>query len=210
MAIDRRNHPSLRLRCEQRFHVSLVGVTAPPSALDPGGFTTGLGAAEAASRLAADGPNELPVPRARPAILRLAGDLVHAFALMLWVAAGLAWIAGLLALTVAISAVVVLNAGFAFVQEERAGRGADRLRRLMPTRVNVRRDGTTVVIDATEVVRGDRVLLEAGDRVPADGELTGGAIQLDTSMLTGESATDPASPGDAIGLARSLSRASAR
>ena len=98
MAIDRRNHPSLRLRCEQRFHVSLVGVTAPPSALDPGGFTTGLGAAEAASRLAADGPNELPVPRARPAILRLAGDLVHAFALMLWVAAGLAWIAGLLAL----------------------------------------------------------------------------------------------------------------
>ena len=55
-----------------------------------------------------------------------------------------------------------------------------------------------MVIDATEVVRGDRVLLEAGDRVPADGELTGGAIQLDTSMLTGESATDLASPGDAI------------
>jgi magnesium-transporting ATPase (P-type) len=176
-----------------------VGVT--PSSLiagRPDDLPSGLSAAEAAGRLASDGPNELPVPRARPAILRLAADLVHAFALMLWVAATLAWIAGLPALTVAIAAVVVLNAGFAFVQEERAGRAADRLRRLMPTRVNVRRDGSTVVIDATEVVRGDRVLLEAGDRIPADGEVATGALQLDTSMLTGESATDAALPGDAI------------
>lgn len=178
-------------RCDRPIDVGRVGVT-------DSSLVAGLSAAEAAARLAADGPNELPVPRGRPAILRLAGDLVHAFALMLWVAAALAWIAGLPALTVAIAAVVVLNAGFAFVQEERAGRAADRLRRLMPTRVNVRRDGSTVVIDATEVVRGDRVLLEAGDRIPADGEVTNGALQLDTSMLTGESATDVALPGDAI------------
>jgi magnesium-transporting ATPase (P-type) len=168
-----------------------VGVTASPE-------LPGLSADQAVARLAADGPNELPVPRPRPAILRLAGELVHAFAMMLWVAAALALIAGLPALSVAIAAVVLLNAGFAFVQEERAGRAAERLRRLMPARVNVKRDGVTVVIDATDVVRGDQVLLEAGDRIPADGEVNSGAIQLDTSMLTGESATDAVLPGHQV------------
>ena len=101
----------------------------------------GLTDAEARARLAVDGPNQLPAARRPPTIWRFAKELVHFFALMLWVAALLAWIAGLLALTVAIVAVVVVNALFAFIQERRADKAADRLRVLLPTRVTVRRGG---------------------------------------------------------------------
>ena len=92
----------------------------------------GLGSTEAAARLAADGPNLLPQPR-RPSLLRrLVGELVHFFALMLWVAGGLALVAGMPQLGVAIFAVILINAMFAFVQEARADRAADRLQILLP------------------------------------------------------------------------------
>ena len=115
----------------------------------------GLTDAEARTLLAAEGPNRLPAARRPPTIWRFAKELVHFFALMLWVAALLAWIAGLLALTVAIAAVVVVNALFAFIQERRADQAADRLRVLLPTRVTVRREGQRRRVDAAE--RGTRV-----------------------------------------------------
>jgi magnesium-transporting ATPase (P-type) len=156
----------------------------------------GLSAAEATTRLATEGPNELPAAR-RPPILRQFGkELVHFFALMLWVAAVLAWMAGLPALTVAIAAVVVVNALFAFIQQRRADKAADRLRVLLPTQVKVRREGKRRWIEADEVVPGDILLLEAGDRVPADGTaLVADGLLLDTSMLTGESASTRVEPG---------------
>ena len=156
----------------------------------------GLTEAEARTRLAAEGPNELPAARRPPTIRRFAKELIHFFALMLWVAAILAWIAGLLALTIAIVAVVVLNALFAFIQQRRADKAADRLRVLLPTRVTVRRDGTRRRIEASEVVPGDVLLLEAGDRIAADGTaLTADDLMLDTSMLTGESVSTRIEPG---------------
>lgn len=65
--------------------------------------------AEAAARLRRDGPNRLPEPRRRPAILRFGSQLVHFFALMLWGAVVLALVAGMVALGVAIAVVVVLT-----------------------------------------------------------------------------------------------------
>jgi calcium-translocating P-type ATPase len=163
-------------------------VTGVQAALEP--VRQGLTERDAAARLAADGANELPLPKRPPMVARFAVELVHFFALMLWVAAGLAWIAGLPALTVAIAAVVVLNALFSFAQEHRAERAAEGLRRLLPTKVTVRRDSTLRMVDATEVVVGDVLVLEAGDRVPADGSaIVSDAAMLDTSMLTGESAS---------------------
>ena len=107
---------------------------------------------------------------------------------MLWVAGVLAFIAGLPQLGVAVFAVVLVNALFSFLQESRADRAAERLRALLPTRVNVRRDGRPQTIDADDVVVGDCLLLEAGDRVPADGVTHASvALLLDTSLLTGES-----------------------
>lgn len=157
----------------------------------------GLTVDEAAERLAVHGPNALPEVRRRHAIVRFATNLVHFFAVMLWVGAALAWVAGLPSLTVAISAVVVLNAAFTFVQEHRADRAADRLRVLLPTRVRVRRGGVLRSIDAVDVVPGDIVVLESGDRIPADGDVQfAESLMLDTSMLTGESESSPCDIGD--------------
>jgi magnesium-transporting ATPase (P-type) len=119
---------------------------------------------------------------------RLAGQLFHFFAMMLWAAAGLAAIAGLPQLSAAIVAVIVLNAVFAFAQERRAERAAEGLRDLLPRRARVMRDGSVIDIDAAELVVGDLVLLEAGDRVSADMRIVEAhAARADTSTLTGES-----------------------
>jgi magnesium-transporting ATPase (P-type) len=101
----------------------------------------GLTTEEAARRLLVDGPNRMPVPRRIPAWRRLAAEMVHFFALLFWVAAALAFVAGLPALGVAVIVVIVLNALFAFVQERRAERAAERLRDLLPRRARVVRSG---------------------------------------------------------------------
>ena len=138
--------------------------------------------------LARSGPNVLPPPKRSPAAWQFARQLFHFFAVMLWVAAGLALVAGMPQLSVAITAVIVLNGTFAFIQEHRADRAAERLGALMPTQVSVRRDGRRTVIDASEVVVGDVLLLESGDRIPADATAAGQAgLRVDTSLLTGES-----------------------
>jgi magnesium-transporting ATPase (P-type) len=149
---------------------------------------TGLTSLEAAARLARDGPNRLPPPKRPSALRRFADQLLHFFAVMLWVAGGLALLAGLPELGVAIFAVIVLNAAFAFVQESRADRAADRLRALLPGQVTVRRDGRRVQIEASDVVTGDLLVLEPGDRVPADAQaVVANRAFVDTSLLTGES-----------------------
>ena len=148
----------------------------------------GLTSAEAGARLARDGRNRLPAPRRPSSVRRFADQLLHFFALMLWVAGGLALLAGLPQLGVAIFGVIVLNAAFAFAQESRADRAAERLRALLPRRVTVRRDGRRVDVDAEEVVVGDLLLLGAGDRVPADASVVAAhGLLVDTSLLTGES-----------------------
>ncbi len=159
----------------------------------------GLTNAEAAARLAADGPNLLPVAGQAPAWRHLAAQMVHFFALMLWVAGALAFVAGLPELGVAIFVVIVINGVFAFVQEHRAERAAVRLRDLVPRRAVVVRDGRPTTVDSTQLVRGDLVLLESGDRVSADLRVTQGhGLSIDSSMLTGESVPIAAGPGDAL------------
>ena len=152
------------------------------------GRASGLTTAEAALVLRRDGPNTLPAPHQRNPVFVLVGQMVHFFALMLWAAAGLALLAGMPALAIAIGVVVVLNGAFSFAQEYRADRAAERLRDLLPVRATVRRDGSAVVINAGELVAGDLVLFEAGDRVCADATLLeSGRLSVDESMLTGES-----------------------
>jgi len=162
------------------------GPSAPGCA--PVDLARGLDAAEAARRLARDGPNRLPAPRPPAAWRRLAAQMVHFFAVMLWVAAVLALVAGMPELALAIAVVVVVNGLFAFVQEHRAERAAERLRDLLPRRVTVRRDGVPVDVDADDLVVDDVVLLGAGDRVCADlrAAVVHG-LSVDTSTLTGES-----------------------
>ncbi len=161
--------------------------------------SAGITSAEARARLERDGPNELPAPRLRSPARLLAHQLLHFFAIMLWVASGLAVLAGLTALAIAIVIVIVVNALFSFVQERRADHAAARLRSLLPRSVVVRRDGQRVEIDARDVVVGDVLLLTSGDRIPADASTTlaRGAL-VDTSMLTGESEACAVGVGDEL------------
>ncbi|MEX0833497.1 MAG: cation-transporting P-type ATPase, partial [Actinomycetota bacterium] len=148
----------------------------------------GLSEAAAAARLLRDGPNVLPVRRPRPLWREVAGQLTHFFALMLWVAGVLAFVAGLPQLGVAIFVVVLANGAFAFAQEHRAQRAAERLRDLLPKRATVIRDGRRLEVDAAELVIDDLVLLEAGGRISADLRIErAAAAMVGTAALTGES-----------------------
>jgi magnesium-transporting ATPase (P-type) len=107
---------------------------------------------------------------------------------MLWIAGGLAVLAGMPQLGFAIFVVILLNGLFAFIQEYRAEKAGERLRDLLPRRVVVLRDGKRQHIDAIELVPDDVVLLTAGDRISADIRVNRAhGLLVDTSMLTGES-----------------------
>ncbi|WP_434994726.1 cation-translocating P-type ATPase [Arthrobacter sp. Ld5] len=158
----------------------------------------GLTTATAVRLLAEDGPNVLPQTATVPRWRAFAAQFTHFFAVMLWVAAALAFVAGMPQLGVAVTVVVVINGVFSYVQEARAERAASQLRAMLPAQVLVRRDGAAVSIPAAEIVHGDVVLLSAGDRIPGDVDFTAtGSCTVDESMLSGESDPVPKRPGDA-------------
>lgn len=158
----------------------------------------GLTSDRAAELLKQDGPNLLPAEKTVSQWRKLWGELTHFFALMLWCAAALAFLADLPQLGVAIIVVVLVNGVFAHIQQERAQHAAAKLRGLLPADVLVRRDGRLRTVHASELVVNDVVVLAAGDRVPADVVLVlAGACAVDESMLTGESEPVPKTAGDA-------------
>ncbi|HEX6359258.1 cation-transporting P-type ATPase [Actinophytocola sp.] len=179
----------------------------PVQALEPGAVfgllgssPRGLSSAEAAVRLAGHGRNELPRLAGQSLVARLLGQFTDLFAVVLLVAAGFTLSAyllgdppavGHLQLTVAILAVVVLNAFIGFGQEYMAERTADALREMVPHRAVVVRDGERVEVPAAELVVGDVVVLEAGDAVSADCRVVEAHdLAVNNVVLTGES--DPA------------------
>ncbi|MFE4684371.1 cation-translocating P-type ATPase [Streptomyces sp. NPDC056721] len=148
----------------------------------------GLSAREAARRLAVYGPNEVR-RKARTSLWReLVRQLAHPLALLLWAAAALAFVAGIPVLGWAIVAVILVNAAFALLQERQAEQAVETLAKYLPEHALVVRDGRPSTVEARELVRGDLVVLEEGAKVPADARLTEGGIEVDLSMLTGESA----------------------
>jgi calcium-translocating P-type ATPase len=147
----------------------------------------GLSSREARRRLVAEGPNELRRRGKRRWPRELVLQLTHPLALLLWVAAGLAFAVVSATLAIAIVAVIVLNALFAFAQEWQAERAVEALRRYLPPHATVVRDGRTQEVEARELVPGDVMVLEAGARISADARLLSGAVEVDLSTLTGES-----------------------
>ncbi|HSD78562.1 MAG TPA: HAD-IC family P-type ATPase, partial [Solirubrobacteraceae bacterium] len=106
----------------------------------------------------------------------------------MWAGAGLALLGDQPPLAIAIVVVIVVNAAFSFAQEYRAERAVEALRRILPQLVRVRRDGRPHEIRAEELVPGDVMLLAAGDRISADGDLLVEVeLKVDLSTLTGES-----------------------
>jgi calcium-translocating P-type ATPase len=147
----------------------------------------GLSSREAGRRLEQHGPNAIERRRGPSHVRDLALQFTHPLALLLWVAAALAAATGILALAAAIVAVIVLNAVFAFAQELQAERATEALREYLPPRARVRRGGEAVEVDAVELVPGDLLLIDEGDRLSADARLVEGAVEVDASPLTGES-----------------------
>jgi calcium-translocating P-type ATPase len=147
----------------------------------------GLSSREAARRLDIYGHNEL-VRRSEHRLWRELGrQFTHPLALLLWAAAGLAWGAGIVQVAVAIVVVIVVNAVFAFLQEVQAERAVEALASYLPAMARVRRAGGVQTVPAAELVPGDVLLIEEGERIPADGRVLAGAVEIDTSALTGES-----------------------
>ncbi|MGE5408768.1 MAG: cation-translocating P-type ATPase [Syntrophothermus sp.] len=169
----------------------------------------GLSPREAERRLLAYGPNQLERRGGRRWPAQLLRQLTHPLALLLWAAAALAAIAGIVPVAIAVVIVIVLNAAFAFFQERQAERAVEALQEYLPPRATVVRDGRRAAIEAAELVPGDLLVIAEGDRISADAHLVSGALEVDLSTLTGESepvsrAAGPAERGVPLLAAREL------
>ena len=147
----------------------------------------GLSAREAARRLVVYGPNELTRRGGRRWPGELLAQFTQPLAVLLALAAVLAWAGGTPALSVAVVAVILLNAGFAFVQEMQAERAVEALAAFLPATTRVVRDGVRCEIAARDLVPGDVLIVAEGDRVSADARIIDGEVLMDLSALTGES-----------------------
>lgn len=148
----------------------------------------GLTSSDAAIRLESYGPNRLPAPPERSALFRL---LLHFHNILIYVLLGSAAITAALghfADTLVILAVVIVNAAIGYFQEGKAEKAMDAIRHMLALKAPVLRDGLRCSVDAATLVPGDIVLLEAGDKVPADMRLVRiRGLQLQEAILTGES-----------------------
>ena len=156
----------------------------------------GLDEREASRRLVHYGRNELERRHKRLWVREVLRQFTHPLALLLWAAALLAAMTGSVVIAIAIAVVILLNAVFAFVQEQQAERAVELLSRFLPPRATIIRGGLRRTIEAAAVVPGDILVLEEGDRVSADARILHGTVELDTSMLTGESVPAVRAAGD--------------
>ena len=148
----------------------------------------GLAADVASQRLTHYGENRLVEAKPRPLWLKFLDQFKNFLVIVLLLAAGLAWAVGDLKDAVVILIVVILNATLGFYQEHRAEQTLAALKNMLAASARVRRAGQLVELDAALLVPGDILLLEAGDRIPADGRLLAAhALEVDEAALTGES-----------------------
>lgn len=165
----------------------------------------GLAVSEAYSRLEKSGPNHLPEPPRRSVILRF---ILHFHNILIYVLLGSAIITTLMEHwidTGVILAVVIANALIGFIQEGKAEKAMDAIRHMLAPHANVIRGGERISIEGEHLVPGDIVLLEAGDKVPADLRLLSAhGLSVQEAILTGESVpvekyTGPVAEGAALG-----------
>jgi len=166
----------------------------------------GLSGAEAAQRLQQFGPNALGAPKRTPWWTRLFNQFKSALIYLLllalvvdlvtWARAGAA---GLPIEALAVAAVLLLNAGLGLLQEYRSERALEELARLGAPKAWAFRDGVLSHLEVANLVVGDVVRLDAGDRIPADGCAQHSTfLRVDESLLTGESVPVEKAAGDQL------------
>ncbi len=165
----------------------------------------GLSAEEAEVRFGIHGPNRLPPPPRHSLLRRF---LTHFHNILIYVLLGAALITGLLEHWVDMSvilAVVIVNAIIGLLQEGKAEKAMDAIRQMLAPRAAVLRDGQRHTVAGDQLVPGDIVLLEAGDKVPADLRLLKAhGLHIQEAILTGESVAvekhpRPVASGSALG-----------
>ncbi len=155
----------------------------------------GLSSVEAERRLGEYGFNRVEEVARESILLRFLKEFIHFFALILWLAAGLAFLAewsdpgqGMAKIGYAILAVILVSGLFSFWQEFRVERTLAALRGLLPQQVDVLREGKTVRSLADHLVPGDIVVLEQGNNIPADCRLVEAfGVRVSDATVTGES-----------------------
>ncbi len=145
---------------------------------------------EARQRLVQFGANQLTEPDRYTILRGLTRHFTHFLALLLWIASGLAFAAdfmkpgeGMATLGWAILGVIVINAVFAFFQEYKAERAVQALHRLLPDKAWVLRAGQAAEIARLEIVPGDVLILEEGERIPADARLIEAVVAMSGFFL---------------------------
>lgn len=162
----------------------------------------GLTETEARQRLERFGPNRLKEKPQRPVWMKFLDQFKNLLVIVLIGAAALAGAIGDIKDGVVILVVVVFNACLGFYQEYRAEATLAALKKMLAQHARVKRGGEVLEIAAEDLVPGDIVLLEAGDRIPADGRvLVSHNVEVAEAALTGESQavgkhTDVLAPGD--------------
>lgn len=176
----------------------------------------GLAAEVVAKRLAEFGPNEVRESPREAVGLRLIKGFTHFFAIILWAAAALVFVAevqqpgqGMKTLGWAIVGVIFINGLFSFWQENRAEHALQALLKMLPNEVNVLRDGVFTFVPARDLVPGDVITLREGDRIPADARVVSAqGLRINNATVTGESlpqsrTADP-EPGDDLLRSRNV------
>jgi len=155
---------------------------------DYSGNLRGLTEAEAAARLQADGPNELPAAKARN-LLATVWEVLREPMILLLVGAGVIYFfLGELRDSIVLLVSILVVVGIDLYQQRKTEHALEALRDLSSPRAMVVRDGQQRRIAGRQVVRGDIVIVSEGDRVPADGVLLSAVnLSVDESLLTGES-----------------------
>ena len=153
----------------------------------------GLKDEEAKERLERYGPNELKEAKRSSALKIFLRQFKDIFVIMLLIATAIAFVSAQAqgesqVDTITIAAIVVFNSVFGFAQEYRAEKAMEAMKKLTAPKARLMRDGKEELVPAKEVVPGDVVLLESGDRVPADCRLVEVVdLRTDEAVLTGES-----------------------
>ncbi len=174
-------------------HISTLPVEAALASLNT--CRQGLQASEAARRLDHFGLNRVEAVEQTPLWLQFLREFTNFFALILWLAAGLAFFAetsnpgeGMLELGIAIAGVIVINGTFSFWQTCRTERALAALRELLPQQARLLRDGAEITLQAEKLVPGDLLLLGEGDKVPADCRIIEAFdLRTNLSTISGES-----------------------
>lgn len=151
----------------------------------------GLTSTEANNRLKKYGLNEIKKPQEESEWKSFLKNFISMMAILLWISGAIAILIGTLELGIAIWLVNIINGLFSFWQERAAKKATNALNNMLPSYVQVIRNGKKVQLDAKKLVPGDVFILQAGNTIPADARIiSASSLQVDQSALNGESTTE--------------------